>query len=352
MPKIITFEPMRFLLSIVFLLVTTSVFAQNGGNGTYQFLKLSPSARITALGGNLISVKDDDLNNAFQNPALLNSSMDGFATFSFVNYFSDVKYGYAAFARDYGRIGTFSFGLQFIQYGDFEETNNEGELTGRIFDGGEYNLNIGYAYPIDEFFSVGTNVKGIISNLETYNSFAVAGDVGITFYNEATTFTAALVAKNIGYQVKTFTNGNREDLPFEIQFGISQKLANAPFRYSIIAHDLQKFDLTFEDPNDPNQQIDLATGQPIVKKIGVVEKAARHLIFGAELLLSQNFNLRVGYDYQRQKELSVQGVGGGGFSFGVGLKVKKISFSYGNASYSAAGASNHFSISANLNDIF
>ncbi len=352
MPKIITFEPMRFLLCLAFFLTITPAFAQNGGNGTYQFLKLSPSARITALGGNLISVKDNDLNNAFQNPALLNPSMDGFATFSIVNYFSDVSYGYVAYARDYERIGTFGFGLQYINYGEFNETNNEGELTGRVFDGGEYNLTVGYSYPIDDFFSVGTNLKAILSNLESYNSFALAGDVGLVYFDEATSFTAALVAKNIGYQVKTFTNGNRENLPFEIQLGISQKLANAPFRYSIIAHDLQKFDLTFEDPNDPNQQIDLATGQPIVKKTGVIEKAARHLIFGAELLLSENFNLRVGYDYQRQKELAVQGVGGGGFSFGVGLNIRKINFSYGNASYSAAGASNHFSISANLNDIF
>jgi len=42
-----------------------------------------------------------------------------------------------------------------------------------------------------------------------------------------------MVIKNAGYQVTTYAGEPHQKLPFEIQAGISQRLAYAPFRFSL-----------------------------------------------------------------------------------------------------------------------
>ena len=53
----------------------SDMHAQVGGRTTYNFLRLPVSARITALGGSLVTVRDEDLSNAVLNPALLNEKI-------------------------------------------------------------------------------------------------------------------------------------------------------------------------------------------------------------------------------------------------------------------------------------
>ena len=67
---------MKKLFLLLFSIGTLSAFAQIGGNGVYQVLNVTPSARIAALGGNLITAYDRDVNIGFQNPAMLNKQMD------------------------------------------------------------------------------------------------------------------------------------------------------------------------------------------------------------------------------------------------------------------------------------
>ena len=107
--------------------------AQSGGNGTYSFLNLSSPARPAALGGTLISIKDNDLNLSFQNPSLLDSTMHNSLSLSYIDYLSDIKYGYAAYSRTYKKIGSFSAGMQFLDYGDFDAANTIGEITGKFY---------------------------------------------------------------------------------------------------------------------------------------------------------------------------------------------------------------------------
>src|SRR5690554_7780094 len=52
----------------------TTLF-RSGGSNTYEFLNLSSSARVAAMGGNQIAVKDDDIFLGIDNPALLNKQM-------------------------------------------------------------------------------------------------------------------------------------------------------------------------------------------------------------------------------------------------------------------------------------
>jgi hypothetical protein len=69
--------------------------AQFGGRYLYKFVNLPSSARIAALGGNLITVMDDDVNLAFANPALLNPEMHQQIAFNHSFHFESISHGFA-----------------------------------------------------------------------------------------------------------------------------------------------------------------------------------------------------------------------------------------------------------------
>jgi hypothetical protein len=340
-----------FLIIFLFTGMGVAVTAQIGGHYTYAFLNLTNSARVASLGGKSVSIWSDDLNMAFHNPSLLNPSMDQHVVLNYVGYFAGVKYGYAGYALDYGNKGTFSAGMHYSNYGTFTGADENGVLTGE-FRAAEYALNLIYSREIDSLFNVGVNLKPVYSNLETYNSFGLAADIGITYHNPARLFTAALVMKNIGSQITKYYEGaERENLPFEIQAGLSQKLLHAPFRFSLTLQHLQKWDLTYESSIDKSNVYNPLNGEKVTnnkfEEFG--DKIMRHAILGMEFMPGENFYVSLGYNYQRRQELKTPvNTGMVGFSYGFGLKVNKYRFSYGRSTYHLAGASNHFSLSVNL----
>ena len=84
----------KLLLSILSLAFYCSSVAQIGGDHIYEFLNLSSSARVTGLGGNLITVKDDDVALAYGNPATLNSQMHQAISFNHNFHLADISNGY------------------------------------------------------------------------------------------------------------------------------------------------------------------------------------------------------------------------------------------------------------------
>ena len=99
----------RLYASAFFLFfVLAGAHAQIGGDNTYGFLNLTSSARVSALGGNAIAVKDDDPNLAFDNPSLLNKSMDYKLAFNYIKYFADINYGVVSFTKHIDSVGTFN----------------------------------------------------------------------------------------------------------------------------------------------------------------------------------------------------------------------------------------------------
>jgi hypothetical protein len=347
---------MRILLIVLFIgLIPLSAYPQLGGRNTYEFLNLTNSARVASLGGKVISVWDDDLNLAFHNPALLNEEMRNHMVLNYVNYFMDVNYGYVSYAGEIDRIGSVAAGIHYINYGKFIAADEFGYRNG-TFTASEMALNLMLSRTIDSVFHVGINLKPVYSSLEKYNSFGIAADVGVTYTSRDKLFAGALVMRNIGLQIKPYYEQHREKLPFEIQIGVSQKLRHAPFRFSIVAHNLQKFDLTYRKPDEEGyQEIDVITGEP--KDENKIEKFAdkvmRHMIFGVEFSPFKSFCIRGGYNYQRRSEMKIESrVAMVGFSWGFGIKISKFNLSYGRASYHLAGASNHFSLSTDFSSFY
>ncbi|MFT6814435.1 MAG: hypothetical protein ACJAZ3_000323 [Sphingobacteriales bacterium] len=338
-----------FIFIALFSFIANSS-AQIGGTGSYKFLDLPPSARVAALGGHFITIKDDDLGMAYQNPALLNKRMENAVTVNAVTLPAGIKYGYFSHARNINKIGLLNFGLQYVNYGSFEETTETGQLTGETFNASDLALTIGYSKKYLKKFSYGGNVKVLNSSYEQYNSWVLVADIGGSYSDSASGFSAASVIKNVGFPLNTFRGGSVEFPIADFQASVSQKLKYAPFRFSLTYRHIEQFDIIFIDPNE-RAEIDFATGEEIDNSPSLTDKIGQHLVLGSEILFSENFHIRVGYNHQRRTELQVsEKAGATGFSFGFGMKVKRFNINYANARYHLAGASNHFSIAFNLKD--
>ena len=342
----------KFCFSIVcFLSFSIVATAQLGGISTYQFITLQPNARIAAMGGSTISLTDNDMNLTLQNPSLLRKEMDNQITYNHAFLFDGIGAGYAGFAKHFDSIGTFSAGIQYINYGSFTRTSANGEIIGS-FAAGEYCMNVGYGKKLSNELSVGGQLKFIYSSLAEYSSYGLAIDAGATYHNEKKLLTIAAVVNNVGRQLKSYTEGNNEDLPFNFQIALSKKFQHNPFRFTLTANHLEKAGkLLYQNNEKPGLKRDLETGEIIPEDFNVADKILAHLTFGSEVLLGKHFYLALAYNHYRNLEMKLEEVGGfTGFSWGFGLRVSKVQVAYGNTGYFVGHSTNHLSFIFNLND--
>lgn len=338
-----------------FLFYSFLLTAQSGGNNTYDFLNLTNSARVASLGGQQISLADGDLDMVFHNPSLLSKEMDNHIVLNYINYFAEINYGYVSMARNFEKPYTIAAGIHYIYYGEMIQADESGYKKG-TFRAADYALNLYYARPIiDSLLFFGINLKPLFSDYENYNSIGIATDIGLSYINTEHLFTAALVVKNIGFQIKKYYPEHpREPLPFEIQVGISKKLRHAPFRFSVLAQQLQEYDLMYKTERDNENSVDLLTGEPVKEdKLGdFADNLMRHMIFGVEFLPGRNFNFRLGYNYKRRVEMRLEETPAMvGFSWGFGIHIKKININYGRSTYHISRGTNHISVAVNLSEL-
>jgi hypothetical protein len=320
-------------------------FGQIGGEYTYDFLNLTNSARMAALGGNQVALNDPlDLNVSYNNPSLLKPDMKNQLAINYVDYFAGVNYGYAAYSFGTPLPGNFAVGMHYINYGKFIEALANGEKTGATFNAAEYALNIIWSNQYNQF-TYGVNLKPILSSFENYQSIGLAADLGLSYFSKNQNTVLALVARNIGTQITTYYNGaEKESIPFDLQFGISQQLSHAPIRFAATLQHLQKWDLA--QPEEDNSGT-----TTVYKEDNFTRKFMRHLLLGVELLPSPNFTLRAGYNYQLRQEMKLdEKMSTVGFSWGFGFRISRFQINYGSARYHLAGASNLISVAINLND--
>lgn len=348
---------MKKILPLLFIIFCTSknMSSQIGGDHIYEFLNLSNSARITGLAGNLITVKDDDVALAYANPAVLNAEMHQALTFNYNFHLSDISNGYFGYAHHLDKKDiTLHGGLQYISYGKFDLTDNLGNVNGQ-FKASEYALTMGAGKQLYENLSVGANLKLITSQFESYNSFGVAADFGAYYSDTTGRFGATLVFKNVGFQLTAYEGSNREALPFDVQIGISRRLKHLPFRFSFIGHNLHRWNITYDDPNNVESVFLIGDGEQNTETPfkDFVDNFFRHVIFNGEFLFGKGeiMRLRIGYNHLMRRELSVTNFRSrSGFSFGVGMKIKRFRIDYGRGIFHFAGGLNHLSISTNLKE--
>ena len=261
----------RILILFLPVIFASTSYSQTGGDNIYEFLNLTYSGLVSSMGGTNVSLRGNGMNLSHHNPALLDSSMSKSLALNYVNYFAGINYGMAMYSRSYRGVGNFAAGLTYLNYGSFTETDVSGNITGS-FKAAEYSLSLMYSRPIDSLFSVGITLKPILSQLEKYNSFGVAMDLGASWHTRNNLFSAGLVLKNIGYEITTYAGEPHEKLPFEIQAGVTQRLAHAPFRFSLTLRHLEKYDLTHEYHPESSEST--------TQSSQFMENTLRHMILG------------------------------------------------------------------------
>lgn len=338
---------MRQLL-FLFCFYPFLLFAQSGGENTYISLQFPTSSRVAVL-NEPIAIWGGDVDMGMYNPALLNPAMEEQLSLNFVDYFAQINMVSASYAFPFKEIGTMGVSLTTFSYGPFVATDEVGNSNG-TFAANEQLLTTAFGKQIGKRFNLGGSVKMLLSNLESYQSFGLAADIGATYYQVDNHLAISFLAQNMGRQISTYTTA-KESLPFQMKLGVSKRLEHLPFRFYLGYDHLEKFDLTYDS------EIEYIT-DPITEEVETIQphfgkKLFRHFVGGAELHLGKHIQLRMGYNSQRRKELKESTfLGMVGFSWGVGIKFSKFHLNYGRASYHLAGAPNYFSISTDISKIY
>lgn len=337
----------KLLLFFLFPICAVS-YGQIGGKHIYQFLNLVTSPRQAALGGKVITIYDEDVNQALFNPATINPEMDNHLALNYGSYFKEVAYGTASYAYTYDRhLQTFQAGINYVNYGKIEGYDENGQPTSE-FTGSEIALSFGYAYNIPYTnVHVGANAKLISSTLESYHSFGGAIDIGAIFIDEKNDVNWGLAIRNIGIQFVSYDD-SRENLPLEIIAGVSQELENVPIRWHLTLENLQQWNVSFSNPVNAETSIDGSTNE---ENVSFINNALRHTILGVELFPKKAFNLRLGYNFRRAEELQVlEHRNFSGISLGFGLKLNKLKFNYSYSRYTLAANTSLFGLTINFQE--
>ena len=343
-------KSVTLFVSCLLSLVSCLCFSQVGGLYSYSFLNLPIPARTAALGGSSIALKDDDINTAFQNPALLSEKTSNSISGSYINFLGSINYGYLAYGKSFKNIGHFAVGLQDVGYGTISARDEYGNQTG-TFTGNDYNFSLMYAYDHDSLLSYGVTVKTLYSKYAQYSSVGNAIDAGITYNKASKLFCLSAVMQNVGKEWKTYTGGPQEKLPFNILLGASKQFKRAPFRLIATYDYLNIWTLTYTDPNNPTPTVDPFTNQPIkttpVKNF--FDNLGRHFIVATEVVVTKNFFLRLGFNYKMREELSLPDKKGlAGLSGGFGFKVNRFNFSYAFTRPTPGYSMNSLTVGANF----
>ncbi len=342
-----------FFLSLVLFAAPASLPAQvTGGESVYAFLDLPASARMAALRGNLLSVADGDVVLAEANPALLRSVEKGALSFSHAFLPAGIQTGYFAYAHRFEKAGLNAhLGLRYIAYGSFQGRDETGAAT-EMFKAKETALIVGASRQLYERLSLGVNVKVVSSAFEQYNSWGLLGDLGFFYSDTSRNLHLGLVFRQFGRQLTTYAD-LRERPPYDLRLAVSKRLKYLPFRLTVMYHDLQDWNILYDDPTRKEDQLLLFDESVPQEDKGFAwfDNLARHFTLSGEFLLGkrESLRLRLGYDHQLQREMKVRTYRSlAGFSLGFGLQVKRFRIDYGYAFQHLAGGYHYFTLSTGL----
>lgn len=322
----------KIFISLLFM-TTTTALAQLGGKKSFEFLNVPNNARLAALGGINVSLADRDVNSMFSNPTLVGDTLTGFASASYQFYVADVGQTTAAYAHKFRKIGTLTFGVQYLNYGQIKSYDATGAEIG-TYRSGESALVVSKSHQISNF-RFGAALKMAFSSITGYRASALMMDIGGLFVHPRQDFTVGLTIKNVGFVMSDYSETSTSRLPFDVRIGATLKPEHMPLRFSLAAYNLT-------DRYDPNEPSD--GDEP-----GTVTKIFRHINFGAEVLLHRNFNLMIGYNYLVHQELKLENAGGiAGISFGFSATIRSFEFVFSRSAYMVGNAGYTFTISKNI----
>lgn len=319
--------------------------AAQDGSAAYNFLNVTPSAHVYGLGGANVSVVDDDINMVEQNPAMLGFENNKQIGLNYMRYLGGSNFVGARYGHSTNDISAWAVGLQYYGYGSMQGYDFNGTETG-TFNANDMAMSVTYSHDINHYFRGGITAKYIYSKYADYTAGAVGVDLGVSYYNPTYEFSASLVARNLGGQIKKFSN-ERDKLPFDVVIGATKLIKGTPFRVSITAHYLNKWYLPYYEPSDKNN-----AESALKKKNGFGSNLMRHLVFAAEYLPNNNMYIGIGYNYKTRTDMSTyQRNLLSGFSVGAGLKVKAFGFGVALAQPHTGATTFMLNVTTTLNEL-
>ena len=296
----------------LFVLFSYEIEAQESKT-VYNFLRLPVSAHVAALGGENISIDDDDPTLVFHNPALASNVADRSLNLNYMTYMEGVKVASASFVKAFRERATWALEAQYVDYGTMKHTTVDNEVLGDV---SAKDIAVGgtFTYTLSDKIAGGVTAKFVSSSLAGYNSIGVAVDLGVNYLNPDLGLSLSAVARNLGGQLKAYED-DFEKLPFDLQLGVSKRLGESPLRFSVTMTRLHDWD----------------------------DKFINHFIFGAEAFLSDNIWLGGGINPRRSDDMKIsdgesESSHGAGFSLGGGLQLDrfKLQVAYGKYHVSAS----------------
>ena len=296
----------KALFVFLMMLGTLLVHAQSESQTEYNFLRLPVSARAAALGGDNITVIEDDEALIFHNPALLASVNDKTINLNYMNYMSGANMASASFNRILRERASWAVSAQYVDYGKIKEVDENNVQTGE-FSAKDLSLAGYFSYMLTNRLTGGISARLITSYLGDYNSIGFGVDLGLNYYDADREWSLGVVLKNLGGQLKAY-HDSFERMPFDIQMGVTKRFTGTPFRLHATLVDLNHLDYKF----------------------------LNHFVVGADVLLTESFWIGGGYNFRRADEMKITSANGGsshgaGLSFGAGLNLErfKLNLAYG-----------------------
>lgn len=334
----------KHITAALLLMGAMAVGAQDGSNA-YHFLDVTPSSHVYALGGHNLTIIDDDVTLVEQNPALLGGEMDKQIGLNYMRYLGGSNFMGIRYGQGITEHGAVSGAIQYYGYGSMQGYDIMGVHTGS-FSASDLAFSLTYSHDINDYLRGGITVKFLHSKYEDYTANAIAADLGINYYNPDNEFSASIVAKHLGGQIKQF-NDKKERLPWDVQIGVSKMLSSAPVRFSLTAYGLTKWNSPYYEPSDKNN-----LNSELVKRESFGRNLLRHLVFGAEVLPKDNIYLALGYNYRTRTDMSTYNRNFlSGFSVGAGLKVRAFGFGVALAQPHSGATTLMFNLTTTLGEL-
>ncbi len=297
----------KVIFCLFFTLISVLTWAQDSQTG-YNFLRLPVSAHAAALGSDNISIIEDDPSLMFHNPALLSSVSDKSLNLNYMNYMEGANAASASFSKIVKEKATIGVMAQFLDYGKMKEVDEHNVQTGE-FSAKDIAIAGALSYQLGTNIVGGITARLITSYIGDYNAFAMGVDLGVNYYDPEKEWSVSATVKNLGGELDAFEEEYNK-LPLDLQIGASKRLIGSPLRLSA----------TLVDMNHLNK------------------KFIHHLVAGADVILSPQIYLAVGYNFRRASEMEIvsndeeRGSShGAGLSLGGGIQLDrfKLNVAYG-----------------------
>lgn len=343
----------KFLFIFFMGSITFAKAQVNGGEQVFEFLRLSQSPHITALGGMTVSSPASDVMMTCANPALLRPEFHSNLGLNYNLYYAGTKVTNLEYAHHIKKIQTtFGLGIQYLNYGTLMLTDDIGNLYGEA-KAADYAIQLSAARPYLLKWRYGATLKYAHSKLIDKKASAILADIGVVYADTSSQWYLGAAIKNAGAVVKNYEPGFNQPLPLDLQIGVTKKFKKAPFSIMVLAHHLQTWNVRYDNPADKtDNQLFTDTTTSTKTKTYFADKLFRHFVFALDINLGKRLELSAGYNHMRRSELAIsEKKGMSGFSLGAGLYLNKFIVHFAQSYYHIAGPYTEFGINIKLNQL-